>query len=73
MKKRSNLIRYWVTRSDDKHDLCPICDSKLEGCHIGEFCVNNSCRWCDGSAILSPKQVIELQKRGIRVRPFLYK
>lgn len=41
-------------RSDGKHDLCPLCDAVLGGCHIGPFC--NHCPYVDGIAWLTPAQ-----------------
>lgn len=33
---------------------CPICQSPLSGCHIGEFCSNPECRWVDGHDMNDP-------------------
>jgi hypothetical protein len=43
-------------RVDEQWMLCPLCDSKLSGCHIGEYCSSEGCHYVDGVAWLNEEE-----------------
>ena len=42
---------------------CPLCGSKLAGCHIGDYCSNKKCGYVDGIACLTEKQAKRLKNK----------
>ena len=63
-------FRCWVSRNDNNHMLCPICNSKLASCHIADFCEKKGCGWSDGLVSLTEKQAIALAKKGCIVETY---
>jgi len=53
MKKQKIHLYNIKERSDGNFNLCPLCDSKLDSCHIGVFCSNEPCPYVDGVAFLN--------------------
>ena len=43
-------------RADEDWTLCPLCDSKLKSCHIGEYCGDEKCGYVDGIVFLTDEE-----------------
>ena len=56
---------YWCNVNPKDPNLCPLCDSPLKGCHIGEYCGNKGCPYVDGVAWLTKQQV---KKYGDKIK-----
>ena len=54
MRKKVLKQWYWVQIKD--YNKCPICNSPLAGCHIGEYCSKKGCCYVDGMAFLTSVQ-----------------
>ena len=53
LKRRLGVKLYHVKgRLDGRWMLCPLCDYKLNSCHIGDYCSNEECHYVDGVAWL---------------------
>lgn len=50
-------------REDGDSTLCPLCDSKLSGCHIGVFCSDEKCHYVDGVAFLNAEEQRRYSKK----------
>lgn len=35
-------------RIDGNFNLCPLCDTELKSCHLGNYCGNEKCGYVDG-------------------------
>ena len=57
MKLRKGTHLYWIKNHPTDVALCPLCNSKLAVCHIGEFCSKKYCPYADGVAWLTKAQV----------------
>lgn len=57
MKIRKGTHLYWIKVHPKDVTLCPLCNTPLSGCHIGEFCPTKKCPYVDGVAWLTPAQV----------------
>ena len=50
---KNEIQYYWVIpRKDGNSSLCPLCDSELKHCELGEFCSDKKCSYFDGRAAL---------------------
>lgn len=43
---------YWI--KSDGTENCPLCGAELKGCHVGDYCSNEKCKFVDGIAFLTP-------------------
>ena len=48
---------YWIKNHPTDHNLCPLCEAPLKGCHIGDYCSNDGCGYVDGVCWLTEEQV----------------
>lgn len=64
LKQRKDVKLYHVKmRLDGNWKLCPLCDDELSGCHIGDYCSNESCHYVDGVAWLNEEEFQKLKDK----------
>lgn len=63
MKLRKGTHLYWIKNHPKDVTLCPLCNSPLSGCHIGEFCSKKNCPYVDGVAWLTKAQVKKFKNK----------
>lgn len=56
--KNMAQTKMYMVKSHSNHNLCPVCESRLSGCHIGEYCDNEKCEgnYVDGYATFTSEQ-----------------
>ena len=63
MKLRRGTHLYWIKVHPTNPSLCPLCNSPLKGCHIGEYCGKEGCPYVDGVAWLNKTQVKKFKNK----------
>lgn len=56
-------IKLYSIKSHPDFRLCPLCNSVLSGCHVGEYC--DKCDYFNGYAWLTKKQAKKYQDKII--------
>lgn len=55
----------YMIKSNINPNLCPLCNSELKFCHIGEYCSNDECSYVDGYANLTKKEALKYKDKLI--------
>lgn len=59
----SNMKKFYTIKSGEDWTKCPLCGSKLEGCHLGDYCSNDKCSYVDGLVRLTDEEAVKFKDK----------